>query len=283
MCDAQVYRQPQSYSLAFRTWYRVMTPLLARRATALFTISHFSRRELEKVGAFPTGKATVLRLGVDHIDRIAPDPTMLDRHGLTAGSYVLAIGSLAPHKNLRTLVSAFQQATVPPHIRLVIAGGGNERIFADAGLPTDPRIHYLGRVSDQELRALYDGALAFACPAFTEGFGLPALEAMACGCPVIATTGGAVPEVCGEAALYADPHRIDEWIAAIATMTADPVLRDRLAIDARRHAASFRWRTTAIQLLEVLARQDDDGAMLADLHRLREAATNAPKAGMPSA
>lgn len=269
VCDAQIYRQPASYRLAFRVWYRIVTPILGRRVAALFTISHHSQRELEEVGAFPRGRSHVLRLGVDHIERIQPDACVIARHDLVTGTYLLAIGSLAPHKNLAMLVVAFLAADLDPMINLVIAGGGNSRVFADAGLPADPRIRYLGRVSDEELRALYGEAMAFACPALTEGFGLTPLEAMACGCPVIATTGGAVPEVCGDVALYADPGAPAAWTRAIETIARDRVLRDRLAGAARRHAATFRWRDAAIDLLEVLAAHDGDSAMLERLQRLR--------------
>lgn len=261
ICDAQIALHPESYSRAFRWWTRTMMTLASRRAALVFTISDFSKEQLERFGIVPRGKARVLRLGVDHLDRIAPDPGVLARHGLGARPFVLAIGSLAPHKNLPMLVDAFVAADLPG-VDLVIAGGGNPRVFQDAGLREAPNIRLLGRVSDGELKALYGSALAFACPSLSEGFGFTPLEAMTTGCPVVATTGGAVPEVCGDAALYADPHDPAAWSAALRRIATDPALRDDLAIRARERAKLFTWEGTARQVLAALAEQDGDAARL---------------------
>ena len=172
--DAQPWLQPQAYSPAFRTWYHLMLPLLARRARVVVTISEYSRTELERFGIVPKGKARVIHNGADHILRITPDPDTLTRHGLTAGDYLLALGNLSPHKNLALLMRA-AAARPPGEPPLVIAGGGNPRVFADAGLAPPPGVRLLGRVSDAELRALYAHATAFVFPSLTEGFGLPPL------------------------------------------------------------------------------------------------------------
>jgi glycosyltransferase involved in cell wall biosynthesis len=254
ICDAQVVLHPESYSRAFRWWYRVMLSLASRRAAAVFTISDFSARQLERFGLVPPGKARVLRLGVDHLDRVEPDAGVLARHGLGERGYLLAIGSLARHKNLPVLIDAYLGAGLD--LPLVIAGGGNARVFQAAGLREHPSIRYTGRVSDGELKALYAGAFAFACPSLSEGFGFTPLEAMRAGCPVVATTGGAVPEICGDAALYADPHDAGAWTEALRRIAGDGALRDELAAKAKARAATFRWEDTARQVLDVLAALD---------------------------
>jgi glycosyltransferase involved in cell wall biosynthesis len=253
--DAQVALHPESYSRAFRWWYRTLQGIASRRAAAVFTVSHFSRNALERFGIVPAGRVHVLRSGVDHMDRLTPDAAVLARNGLRPGGYLLAIGSLARHKNLPMLVDAFLAAGLPD-LPLVIAGGGNSRVFQDAGLPQGANLRYTGRVDDGELKALYAGALAFACPSLTEGFGLTPLEAMRTGCPVVATTGGAVPEICGDAALYADPHDAGAWTRALQEIAGDAGLRDELAAKARARAATFRWEDTARQVLDTLAALD---------------------------
>jgi glycosyltransferase involved in cell wall biosynthesis len=257
ICDAQVMLHPESYSRAFRWWYRVMTTLASRRAAAVFTISEFSKAQLERFGLVPPGKAQVLRLGVDHLDAVVSDASILARHGLEAQPYILAIGSLARHKNLTMLVDAFAEADLP-EVNLVIAGGGNPRIFQSAGLREASNIRFLGRVSDGELKALYGSALAFACPSLSEGFGFTPLEAMAMGCPVVATTGGAVPEVCGDAAVYADPLDRDTWRDALRTMVGDAALRVDLAQRGKARASLFTWREAAHRMLAALAERDQD-------------------------
>jgi glycosyltransferase involved in cell wall biosynthesis len=255
ICDAQFVLHPESYSRAFRWWYRVLLTVLARRAAVVFTISNFSRDQLERYGIVPRGKAHVLRLGIDHLDRVEADGDAPARHGVVPGGYILAIGSLARHKNLATLVDAFVAAELPD-VTLVVAGGGNPRVFQGAGLRQAPNIRYTGRISDAELKGLYAGALAFACPSLSEGFGFTPLEAMTAGCPVIATTGGAVPEVCGDAALYADPLDRDAWRDALRRIVADQPLRADLSARARERAGLFRWEDTARHLLDVLDRAD---------------------------
>lgn len=255
ICDAQVMLHPESYSRAFRWWYRAMMTLASRRAAVVFTISDFSKTQLERFGLVPRGKAIVLRLGVDHLDEVVPDAGVLARHGLEQRPFVLAIGSLARHKNLTMLIEAFAAADLP-NLDLVVAGGGNPKVFQGAGLREAPNIRFLGRMTDGELKALYAGAYAFACPSLSEGFGFTPLEAMRMGCPVVATTGGAVPEVCGDAALYADPRDVQAWSEALRRIASDPALRADLARRAGERAALFTWQHTAQQLLSTLSALD---------------------------
>lgn len=254
ICDAQFILHPESYSRAFRWWYRFALSLASRRSAALFTISDFSKGQLERFGVFPKGKAQVLRLGIDHLKRVPADDDVIARHGLHR-PYILAIGSLARHKNLRMLIDAFSEERLPG-VDLVIAGGGNARVFGDAGLREGENIRYLGRVSDGELKALYGHAMAFACPSLSEGFGFTPLEAMSLGCPVIATTGGAVPEICGDAALYANPLDLTEWRSALARIAGDADLRADLAVRGRERAAGYTWHGAAGQILDTVTSLD---------------------------
>lgn len=249
--DTLFIDHPESFSRMFRWWYRLVLSVLGRRAGAVFTVSEFSKKSLERHGLAPVGKAHVLRLGVDHLKDGAVDDTILAQIGVHPRRYILAIGSLARHKNLAMLVEAFRAAELPD-VSLVIAGGGNSRIFQHAGFGEGANIHYTGRISDAALKGLYANAMAFACPSISEGFGLPPLEAMTFGCPVVATTGGAVPEVCGDAAVYADPHDRAAWTEALRRIVNEPALREQLAVHARARAASFTWEAAAERVLAVL-------------------------------
>ena len=275
ICDALFVQHPESYSRLFRWWYRILLTVLGRRAAAVFTISEFSKASVEKYGLVPRGKAQVIRLGIDHMQEIEADDGILARVGARPGGYLLAIGSLARHKNLHTLIDAFTDAGLRD-IDLIIAGGSSH-VHQDARLRQADNIRYTGRITDGELKALYANALAFACPSLSEGFGFTPLEAMTAGCPVIATTGGAVPEVCGEAALYADPHDVDAWRDAIRRMVADAGLRAELGLRARERARLFTWRHAGMQMLTGLAREGGDGALLAALERLRNEDDRLPR------
>lgn len=247
--DAGIYAVPESYSPAFRMWYRLLWSVVGRRALRVLSVSAFSAGEIARhVGVAP-GRLAVVPNAADHISSFAPAPDALERHGLTPGGYVFALGSRARAKNLAGLAAAM--ALLPePRLPLVTAGGRNSRIFADAG--TLDGVRELGPVDDATLAALYKGALCLVFPSFYEGFGLPPLEAMMAGCPVIAARSAALPEVCGNAALYVDPHDPADIAGAIARLTGDAGLRADLVARGQRRAGQFGWDVSAARLLDVL-------------------------------
>ncbi|MBB3174640.1 glycosyltransferase involved in cell wall biosynthesis [Endobacter medicaginis] len=253
--DAGIYVRPEAYSPAFRLWYRGLQMLLLRGATRLVTVSAFSRDELARHLRIPPSQIDVIGEGADHILTVGADDAVIARNGLTPGRFVLAVGNLSQHKNLHGL-GELARALEARGIPLVISGGLNAAVFRRGGdrqLPQPAR--YIGRVSDAELRALYSAAACFVFPSFYEGFGLPAGEAMACGCPVVAADIAPLHEVCGGAALYADPHRPAEIARQVLRVIDDPALAEGLRraglIEARRH----RWRDSAAALLALVARE----------------------------
>lgn len=247
--DAGIYTVPESYSPAFRAWYRALWAVLGRRALKVLTVSAFSAGELSRHAGIAPDRLAVVPNAADHMAGLAPAADALERFGLAPGGYVFALGSRARAKNLAGLAAAM--ARLPePRPPLVTAGGRNARIFADAGALDGLR--ELGPVDDATLKALYQGALCLVFPSFYEGFGLPPLEAMTAGCPVVASRAASLPEVCADAALYVDPHDPADIAAAIARLAGDPDLRADLVARGRRRAADFGWDLSAARLLTVL-------------------------------
>jgi glycosyltransferase involved in cell wall biosynthesis len=246
--DAGVFAVPETYSRAFRLWYRLLHPALGRRAAAVVTVSEFSRLELVRHLGIAPNRITVIPNGGEHILAHPADPGVLGRLGL-AGRYVLAVSSQSPHKNFGGIMAAL--AHVRQDFQLVFAGGTNSRVFRlSATLPG--KAYLAGRVTDGELRALYENAACFVYPSFYEGFGLPPLEAMACGCPVIASRAASLPEVCGDAAMYCDPRDPMDIARAIDAVLGNPELRADLRRRGPERAARFTWDKAARSLLHLL-------------------------------
>jgi glycosyltransferase involved in cell wall biosynthesis len=226
--DAAALREPAWYSRSYVAWQRAVLPAIARRALRVVTVSEFSRRELaELLGV----EAAVVPGGVD--ERFVPGARRADR------PYVLTVASRTARKNLGALEET-RRRLAARGVELVAAGG--DRPQFRRGDATGPRA--LGHVPDGDLPQLYAGALAFVLPSLYEGFGLTCLEAMACGTPVVASERGALPEVCGGAALLVDPLAPGAIAEAVEAAIGDEQLV-RLGL---RHAAQFTWSRTVREL-----------------------------------
>ena len=175
------------------------------------------------------------------------------------------VGGIAPHKNLSRLISGYAQALSKggmDDVHLVFVGDPEGAGFHSnyhellAQIDADPRlgrrVHFTGFVSDEDLVALYSESLATALPSLFEGFGLPAVEAMACGTPVLASTTGAIPEVVGEAGLYFDPTNVEQIADAIHRIATCRESADKLAQIALRRAKTFTWTRAAADTLNIL-------------------------------
>jgi glycosyltransferase involved in cell wall biosynthesis len=256
--DAAVFDRPQAYTPLFRRWYQTLFRLLAWRQTPLLTVSAFSRQRLAlRLGIAETG-IHVVPNGAEHLQSVAPDPGILTRLGLTPERYLLAVGSDNPNKNLPRLQSAFALLSRRQDVKLVIVGGADPLVFADQPMADGGAAEAVirtGPLSDAALKALYRNAAGLVFPSLYEGFGLPPLEAMSCGCPVAASNAAAIPQVCGDAALYFDPTSIEQMAQTMQALLDDAALRDGLRRAGARRVQAFTWPRAAEALLSQLRRQ----------------------------
>lgn len=229
----------------------------ARRADRIITASEFSRGDILKLLPVEPEQVVVIPGGIDPIFRLLPEAQVtadLAPLGLRAGEYLLFLGTIEPRKNLVRLLQAVQAAgpTIGP---LVLAGGRgwNNAAIRDAigRLARDGRVRDLGYVPDALRPALYAGARTFVYPSLYEGFGLPPLEAMACGTPVLTSNVSALPEVMGDAALYVDPEDVSALAAALTRLWEDESLRADLRARGLARARQFSWDRTARLTIEV--------------------------------
>ena len=226
--------------------------LKAQRARRLIAVSEHTRETLVRRLGIDSARTAVTYEAAGTTAALEPDSTVLQRHGLDS-PFFLYVGSAYPYKNRARLIEAF--ARLGGGYRLVLAGDQEhfgaslEEHAAAAGLAD--RVMFTGPVSEAELAALYSGALAYTFVSLSEGFGLPGLEAMAAGVPVIAATTGSLPEIYEDAARYCDPLDVESIATALADVASDQQLRDDLVARGRKRVREFSWRRTAEQTLTV--------------------------------
>jgi glycosyltransferase involved in cell wall biosynthesis len=231
--DLAVFRHPVAFRPWTRTYSRTVVPQVVRGARRVIVVSEFTRRELVELLGVRDDRIRVIPNAVE--DTFTPAGSAAD------GEYVLAVGTLEPRKNLARLVAAARRAEV--ELRVVGARGwGAVDVAAGNG------VRWLGEVPDDELARLYRGARVLAYPSLYEGFGIPVLEAMACGTPVVTSAGGATEEVAGGAAVLVDP--LDPASIAAGLEEADR-RRDELRELGLERARAFSWRDVARATEEV--------------------------------
>jgi glycosyltransferase involved in cell wall biosynthesis len=254
-----------------RAYLGLMMPRFLRRADAIITISECSRRDAARLYGVADDRMRVIYEGVDPRFRPVEQPETLEqvrrRYALPA-AYLLAVGTLEPRKNLSTLLEAFvavKARSGRQDLRLVIVGKKGWlfqdffRRLRELGLDDGRQVVFPGYVADGDLPAVYAGAACFVFPSLYEGFGLPVLEAMASGAPVVCSDVSSVPEVAGDAALTASPEDAGAFAWAVERILADPDLRRDLRARGLQRAAGFTWERTARQTQEVYASVLDGG------------------------
>lgn len=261
--DTNVLSSPDSYTRGFRAAYRSLQPLFARRAVKVATVSQASARQIARYLPISLSQIVVLPNGHEHALLWNPDRAVLPAElPVHPGErpYVVAIGSGARHKNISLLIDIAPKLD-DLGINVVIVGGGSVIHPQGAGLPAN--VHTCGRVSDDDLAYLLDHALCLAFPSLTEGFGLPIVEAMARGCPVVSSDCASMPEVCGDAALLASPFDPAQWVVQIERLATSTHLAAELVGRGREQCRNFSWQQSAegyLELLETPARAQTHAA-----------------------
>jgi len=260
--DASTLDLPDAFAGAFGRWYRWMLPRLARRVLGVVTVSEFSRARIVATLGVPRRRVAVVHNGVTP----APGPLAGDllsavrlRYGLH-GRFLLFVGSRDARKNAAFLVKAFAASGVRG-LELVLVGGGNDRLFAPGEGAWKPGVRVLGHVEDRDLEALYALAEGFVFPSLYEGFGLPPLEAMARGCPVLCSDATCLPEVCGPALerggapIYFSPRSEASLAEALSRFAGLPAgVRQQMASAGRARAGGYTWDRCASETLAAVTR-----------------------------
>ena len=245
--DISPITHPEWFSRSYAAFYRVLTPLAVRASDRIVTISEFARETITDVYPNAAGKITAIHNGVT-----APvDPgTPVDK--LRPDGFVLFVGSVNRRKNVRTLIAAYRRyrARVADPVGLALAGPERD-VFADVEYELPAGVETLGYVPDDQLGWLYRNAAAFVLPSLYEGFGLPIVEAMHAGTPVVTSNRGAMAEVAGDAAELVDPIDARALADGIERVLSDETYGQRLAARGRERAAAFTWERAAERVVEV--------------------------------
>lgn len=262
--DLSFIRDPESATPVLRNYLNAVVPRSVARADHVLADSQATRDDLVELYRTPADKISVLYSGVHESFQPVADPAALDavraRYRLGDAPFILAVGTLQPRKNYARLIQAFARLPHSSATRydLVLAGGKGwlyEAIFAEVDqLGLRDRVIFPGFIADADLPALYSAARVLAYPSIYEGFGLPMLEAMACGTPVVASTASCLPEVAGNAALLVPPTDVDALAAALDRSLTDEALRADLTAKGLARARQFSWADSARQLLDIYRR-----------------------------
>jgi glycosyltransferase involved in cell wall biosynthesis len=251
--DANTFIEPESYSRAFGLAYRTLLPLLGKRASKVATVSQFSADMLVKYGVCRREKIFVAPNGHEHALRWDAGRAAIPLLKVLKRPYVLLLGSSAKHKNVHVILEQ-ARGLDEAGIDIVVVGAVSSIFSATAPDYRQSNIHQAGYVGDDDLAALYEGALCLAFPSKTEGFGIPPLEAMTRGCPVISSNAASLVEVGGDAVAYVDPDHGDGWRDAIIGLAGNQDLRATMAAQGRKRAALFSWKRSAQSYLDQILR-----------------------------
>ncbi len=248
--DITYLRYPESYSRSFLLFYKLLVPMMIRTSKHLLTVSEFSKREITNAYQYPQDKTSVIYNAVE--DKFQP------KQQDTPDVYFLAVASKNFHKNHRGMIDAFlalkEKLPSSRNIKLKIIGDLFKELSYknhNTGAKMEG-IEFLGRVDDNELIRLYQNAYAFIFPSFYEGFGIPPLEAQACGCPVLASNQASIPEILGESALYFNPFSGNEMIHAMEDILRENELRLQLIRKGHENIKRFSWKLSAEKLIQIV-------------------------------
>ncbi|MBM4277113.1 MAG: glycosyltransferase family 4 protein [Deltaproteobacteria bacterium] len=245
--DLSFLRHPEWFSRRYFYLYRFLTPRIARHSLKIVTVSEFSKKEIIRLLGVPEEKVAVVYN--------APSQSFTGGENLLEKEdFILSVCSFNPRKNIQSLIEAFTRLKAKG-LKLIIAGSWHPSFRSmeiSEKISHNANIIFKGHVADDELLRLYKRALMLVYPSFYEGFGLPPVEAMACGCPVVVSNTSSLPEVCGDAACYVDPYQIESITEAMKTLLDQKTLRQDLIQRGFQRAKAFSWEESARQYLRII-------------------------------
>lgn len=247
--DLSFIVNPKWFSKSFALFYSFVIPRIAKKSLRVITVSENSKKDIiEKVGIKES------KIDVLYCDVPAEFKQNNQKSTNIYGEYILAVSSLDPRKNFGRLIEAFNKLSLP-NIKLVIVGSVNN-VFSDVNIKKliqdNQLITFTGYVDQEELPGLYKNAKLFIYPSLYEGFGIPPLEAMICGCPTIVANVASLPEICGEASYYVDPYSIDDISQGMKELTSNESLRQELIVKGYVRVSHFNWESSAKQLVNII-------------------------------
>lgn len=257
--DLSFVRVPEAASPRLKAYLDAVVPRSVRRADHVLADSQATKDDLIALYNVPPEKITVLHSGVDaRFQRVNEPNFVREKYKIGSAPYVLSVGTVQPRKNYRRLIEALAMLRQRGcDLHLVVAGGRGwlENPIYETIRTTHMQdyVHFIGFADEADLPALYSAAACFAFPSLYEGFGLPVLEAMSCGTPVVTSGVSSLPEVAGDAALIVDPTRVDAIADAVQRVIEDTHLRDNLIRRGYERARLLSWERSAQQLLQIYA------------------------------
>lgn len=226
--------------------YRFCAPILLKNALKIITVSNFSKQDIVKTFNIFPEKIEIVSNAVSRDLQGYAEEEFENEYG----NYILAVASfLSPRKNIFNLIKAFKKLQ-NSDLKLIIVGAEIKN-FSEKGMP-DKNVIFTGEITDKKLAGLYKNAKLLAFPSLYEGFGVPPLEAMSFGCPVLASNITSLPEVCGDAAYYVNPYSIDEIVHGIDKILNDEELRNNLIQNGYKRQADFSWENSAGKLISII-------------------------------
>lgn len=248
--DASFFVNKHFFSAAFRYWYQMAIPILGKLSRHIITVSEFSKAELIKYAHIKKDKISVIPNAADHIPYFNDPDEQFKLKIDVLKPYCLAVSNLGANKNFSGLSKALQYVNFDKYT-MVIAGGGLSTLKRET---VASNITYLGYVSNGELKYLYQNASLFIFPSFYEGFGIPPLEAMISGCPVIASNTTSIPEVCGDACAYFNPNDPIDMGHQINALLNDGSKLSDLKAKGYQRAAMYSWQNSGKLLFNIIKR-----------------------------
>jgi len=246
--DASFFVNKDYFSFSFRTWYKFAIPFIAKMSRRTVTVSDFSKNELVKYGNLDEQKISVIYNAADHILRYeTPDKVFIDKIN-SFKPYCLSVSNLGANKNYKGLSKAISKINFA-NKHMLIAGGEMSGLKSET---PDKNVTYLGYVTNNELKYLYLNASLFIFPSFYEGFGIPPLEAMMAGCPVIASNTSSLPEILADACAYFDPADPNDMASKIDSLINDNERLGILKSKGYQRSAMYNWEKSGLQFYNLM-------------------------------